>query len=116
MRCSFRVDHAFLRLILGRRWQENVWASAADVAELKTQIIVSGTPFIGECQGFVRTKLNLGLPNRPFNPGLLKTDNGFLITVLNFVFFHSIFECADFTVETTAYAFQGLVRQSDNKY
>lgn len=81
MKRSFRIDHAFLRLVLGRRWQEKVWASKADVTDLKTQITVSSTPFIGECAGVIRTKLNLELPNHPFNPGLLKIADGYLMTV-----------------------------------
>lgn len=81
MKTSFRIDHVFLRLILGRRWREKVWASKGDVKNLHTQIVVSGTPFLCERDAVKRIKLNLALPNYAFNPGLLKQDGGYLMTV-----------------------------------
>lgn len=81
MKRSFRIDHAFLHLLLGRRWRDKVWASKADVRSLHTQIIVSGTPFISDFDAVTRIKLNLDLPNFPFNPGLLKLSDGYLMTV-----------------------------------
>lgn len=81
MKRSFRIDHAFLHLIFGRRWREKVWASKVDAKALHTQIRVSGTPFISDYDGVTRTKLNLELPNFPFNPGLLKLSDGYLMTV-----------------------------------
>jgi len=81
MKRSFRIDHAFLRLIFGKRWREKVWASAADAKALQTQIAISGTPFMQDFPGVARIKLNLGLDNHPFNPGLLKLADGYLMTV-----------------------------------
>lgn len=81
MKHSFRIDHAFLYLLLGRRWRDKVWTPRSDARALKTQLIVSSTPFISHCDSVTRIKLDLGLPNHPFNPGLLKLKNGFLMTV-----------------------------------
>jgi len=80
MKSSFRIDHILLRILFGRRWREKVWASKADMARLHAQLTAATTPFLINMDGVERIKFSLRTPNPAYNPSLLKTPGGYLMT------------------------------------
>ncbi len=78
MKNPFRIDHLFLRLLLGRNWRQKLWMSKRDRDELLGQIRIAQTPVLTRTNHLHVQKIKTVDLGHSVNPSILKTKDGYL--------------------------------------
>lgn len=79
MKNPFRIDHLFLRLLLGRNWKQKLWISKRDRDELLGQVLIAQAPVLTRSNQLHVHKIATIEQGNSVNPSLLKTPSGYLL-------------------------------------
>jgi predicted GH43/DUF377 family glycosyl hydrolase len=76
-----RIDHFLLYVLLGRNWRKKTWTTKRDLARVESLQRVLMAPVLCDQWRLSPFRIVVDTPYPAFNPGLLKTDGGWLAVV-----------------------------------